>query len=131
MRISGDRVRLMATLLVPPETLVEQRKAKLSMSLLEEAALHALLRNVNTFMHTDDDFPRRSDMTATGSTDMASNISNSSGLDPPFLRPKDRKGIRDKGYATCNINQNASKYGYGGYGSKFQLAKKLHARSAE
>eukprot|EP00434_Breviolum_minutum_P007204 symbB.v1.2.006359.t1/scaffold371.1/size308833/6 len=37
------------------------------------------VRNVNTFMHTDDDFPRRSDTTATSSTDMAISIANSSG----------------------------------------------------
>ncbi len=61
------------------------------MFLLEEAALlHALLRNVNTFMYTDDDFARQSDRTAaTSSTDMAISVANSSGLDPPaFLRRK-------------------------------------------
>ena len=89
------------------ETFAEQRKAKLCMLLLEEAALlHALLRNVNTFMYTDDDFARPSDRTAaTSSTDMAISVANSSGLDPPaFLRRKERDTDMQ------HIHQNTIKY---------------------
>jgi len=73
------------------------------MLLLEEPVLHALLRNVNTFMHTDDDFPRRSDTTATSSTDMAISIANSSGLDPSFLRQKKRIDPKGDGFMDPNF----------------------------